>query len=380
MPTRIRFNFFSCMTRAFLRSLVVTACAVLSASCSTTNPYFDAAKPHHRPTGFQNNDNESSAKSLSALMRWQFAALRQGLPKPPQLPTPQVTADRVFIAANARAGALMQPAITWIGHATMLAQLGGLNLITDPVFSQRASPLSFIGPTRQQAPGLALGELPHIDVVLISHNHYDHLDDASVRALNAQPGGAPLFLVPLGIKPWLAERGITHVVELDWWQSHMMRGVELVLTPVKHWSARGLGDQLTTLWGGFAVLAPDCHLYFSGDTGYSKDFADIRQRFADRQQGGGGFDIALIAIGGYEPRWFMSAQHVNPAEAVQIHLDLNAKRSVGVHWGTFDLTDESLDEPPKALAEARRAQGLAEADFFVMAVGETQKLPRRPPR
>ena len=272
----------------------------------------------------------------------------------------------------------MQPAITWIGHATMLAQFGGLNIITDPMFSERASPLSFVGEKRQVAPGLALIDLPHIDVVLISHNHYDHLDDASVRALNAQAGGPPLFVVPVGNKAWMAKRGIANVVELDWWQSHLIGSVELVLTPVQHWSGRGLNDSMTTLWGGYAVFAPDLHLFFSGDTAYSKDFADIRERFAARQ-GSAGFDIALIAIGGYEPGWFMASQHVNPAEAVQIHIDLAARRSVGVHWGTFELTDESLDDPPMQLAQARKAKGVADQDFFVMAIGETRKLPRRMP-
>ena len=201
-----------------------------------------------------------------------------------------------------------------------------------------------------------------------------------MRALANQPGGAPLFIVPLGNKAWMAERGIVNVIELDWWQSHLITSasgpVEVVLTPAQHWSGRGLNDRMATLWGGYAVFAPDCHLFFSGDTGYSKDFRDIRERFAARQ-GNGGFDVALIAIGAYEPRWFMSTQHVNPAEAVQIHLDLAAKQSIGVHWGTFELTDESLDEPPRQLADARREKGLADDAFITLAIGETRKLPRR---
>jgi len=341
----------------------------------------DTPASHHRPGGFQNNYLEFERPSFAKVMKWKFAALRQGLPRPAAVPTPRVAPDLDFIGTNAGAGASMQPAITWVGHATMLAQLGGLNLITDPVFSERVSPVGFAGPKRANAPGLALAELPHIDVVLISHNHYDHLDDASVRALNKQAGGPPLFVVPLGIKAWMAKREITNVVELDWWQSHRVATaggpIEVVLTPVQHWSGRGLNDELETLWGGFAVFAPDQHLFFSGDTAYSKDFIDIREHFKARQAEGGGFDIALIAVGAYEPRWFMRSQHVNPAEAVQIHRDLNAKRSVGIHWGTFELTDESLDEPPKQLAEARRAAGLPDDAFSVMALGETRRLPRR---
>ena len=361
-------------------SLLFLACALLAPPPAVNA---EEAPPHHRPGGFQNNYIEFEPKGLGELLKWKWSAAREGLPRPPATPTPRVAPDTAFVQANARAGATMQPALTWVGHATMLAQFGALNLITDPVFSERVSPLSFVGPKRAVAPGLALAELPHIDVVLISHNHYDHLDDASVRALNAQAGGAPLFVVPLGIKAWMAERDITNVVELDWWQSHTVTSaagaVDIVLTPVQHWSGRGLNDQLQTLWGGYAVFAPDLQLFFTGDTAYSKDFDVIHERFKARQADGGGFDVALIAVGAYEPRWFMSSQHVNPAEAVQIHLDVHAKRSVGIHWGTFELTDESLDEPPQQLAEARRARGLADDAFTVMAIGETRKLPRRTP-
>ncbi len=338
---------------------------------------------HHRAKGFQNNYLEFEPRGLFDLLKWKFEATRDGLPMPPATLTPVVAPDTSFIQANAVAGNRMEPAITWIGHATVLAQFGGLNVITDPVFSERVSPVAFIGPKRHVPPGMSLAQLPHIDVVLISHNHYDHLDDASVRALNSQVGGSPVFIVPLGIKAWMAGRGIVNVVELDWWQSYPIAApagpVEVFLTPVQHWSGRGLNDRLATLWGGYAVFAPDFHLFFTGDTAYSKDFTDIRQHFASRQrpEQGGGFDLALIALGAYEPRWFMRTQHVNPAEAVQIHLDVAAKRSVGIHWGTFELTDESLDEPPRALAKARAEKGLADDAFVVLAIGETRKLPRR---
>jgi N-acyl-phosphatidylethanolamine-hydrolysing phospholipase D len=361
------------------------AAAVLCLLALSGRPAVSAEPPasvpaHHRGERFQNNYLEFEPKGIGALLRWKSEASRDGLPKPPSTPIPQVAPDLAFIASNATAGPMMQPAVTWIGHASTLAQLGGLNVLTDPVFSERVSPLSFVGPKRHVAAALTSAQLPHIDLVLISHNHYDHLDDASVRALARQPGGAPLFIVPLGIKAWMAERGITNVVELDWWQSHPIAApggpVQVVLTPAQHWSGRGLNDRMATLWGSYAVFAPDCHLFFSGDTGYSKDFRDIHDRFAPLQHDGG-FDVALIAIGAYEPRWFMTTQHVNPAEAVQIHLDLAARLSIGVHWGTFELTDESLDEPPRQLADARRAKGLADDAFITLAIGETRKLPRR---
>jgi N-acyl-phosphatidylethanolamine-hydrolysing phospholipase D len=364
--------------------LAAAAAALLLSACATpVNPHYDASKPHHRPGGFQNNYTAYEPKSVWDVASWRWSSWRAGLPKAPATATATMAPDLAFIQTNARAGAAMQPAVTWIGHATVLAQFAGLNVVTDPVFAQRVSPVSFAGPTRAQPPGLSLAQLPHIDVVLISHNHYDHLDEMSVAALNAQAGGAPRFVVPLGLKAWLLERGVAaaRVTKLDWWQAQALApGVEVVLTPAQHWSGRGLTDRLATLWGGFAVFAPDFHFFYSGDTGYSQDFQDIAKRFAHRQGAGqgGGFDIALLPIGAYEPRWFMQQQHTNPQESVRIHRELGAKRSLGVHWGTFqNLTDESLDEPPQALSQARRNQGLTDDDFFVLAVGETRKIPRR---
>ncbi len=365
---------------------IVAFCILFTlASCATVNDDYNATKKHHRPEGFQNNYTDATDKSRVDLLRWQWERARAGLPKPPEKPTAVISADMKFVGANI--GLVQEPAITWIGHATMLVQMGGLNILTDPVFSERASPVQFAGPKRYQAPGIALKDLPRIDVVLLSHNHYDHLDTASVKALNAQAGGAPLFVVPLGVKKWFAAEGITNVQQLDWWDKTTVTSVkgaaagqvEVHFTPVQHWSARSLGDRRATLWGGFALFAKDFHTYFSGDTGYSRDFIDTQKHFAARQTEalGGGFDMALIAVGAYEPRWFMKEQHVNPSEAVQIHLDLQAKRSIGVHWGTFDLTDESLDQPPKDLAAARAAKKLPQEAFDVMAIGQTLKLPRR---
>jgi N-acyl-phosphatidylethanolamine-hydrolysing phospholipase D len=381
-PRRLRFH--PAFVATWIAASLLVAALVLSACTTPANPHYDASKKHHRPGGFQNNYSSYEPKSVFEVAAWRWQSWRAGLPKAPQNATATVAPDLGFIHANARSGAAMQPAVTWIGHATVLAQFSGLNLITDPVFAERVSPVSFAGPTRAQAPGLTLAQLPRIDVVLISHNHYDHLDEYSVKALAAQAGGPPLFVVPLGLKAWLAGQGVrAEVVELDWWQAHALApDIELVLTPAQHWSGRGLTDRLATLWGGFAVFASDLHFFYSGDTGYSRDFQDIAARFAGRQGAarGGGFDIALLPIGAYEPRWFMQQQHTNPAEAVQIHRELAAKRSLGVHWGTFqNLTDESLDEPPHALAAARRSQGVAADAFFVLAVGQTHKLPRRGP-
>ncbi|WP_247652720.1 MBL fold metallo-hydrolase [Ideonella aquatica] len=297
-------------------------------------------------------------KPFMEVLRWRLSRESAPLPDPP-LPAAQPQLDAPL------------PNLTWIGHATMLLRLPGLTLITDPQFSERASPFSFAGPKRAYPPGVALSALPKVDVVLISHNHYDHLDVASVQALAAQPGGAPLFVVPLGLKAWFADLGITNVVELGWWQSRTVNGAEIVLTPAHHWSARGVFDRRQTLWGGFAVFSGGLRLLYTGDTGYADDFKDIRADFANR----GPFDLALIPVGCYEPRGFMQDQHVNPADAVRIFQDLGARRAVGVHWGTFaDLCDEPLDQAPKDLAVARQAAGLPEVAFSVMRRGETRAI------
>jgi N-acyl-phosphatidylethanolamine-hydrolysing phospholipase D len=351
------------------------------------NPYFNPAKKHHRPDGFQNNYKSFRGKRLSEILQWRWQAWRAGHPSPLTEALPVVAPDLAFIHANAQAGLQMQPAMTWIGHITVLAQIGGLNILTDPVFSDRCFPVQWAGPKRQTPPGLTLDQLPHIDVVLLSHNHYDHMDEGSLTALAAQAGGAPLFITPLGHKHWFARRGIHHVIELDWWDTHVLAATEhsaripVTLTPAQHWSARTATDAMRSLWGGFVVRSPDCHLFFAGDTAYSKDFVDIAQHFAREHTPalGGGFDMALLPIGAYEPRWFMKDQHCNPQESVQIFEDLGAKHALAVHWGTFQLTDEALDEPPRALHLALQARHIPAERFAVLAVGATLRVtPRRP--
>ena len=361
------------------RTITALALACSLSGCSGAPKVPDPGKPHHKAEGYQNNYDGNVVKPFSDLLRWKLDQVKNSLPPDPKTPTPTVKPDLSFIQANARAGAAMVPAVTWIGHASALIQASGVNVLTDPIFSERAFPVQFAGPKRAQPPGVLLADLPHVDVVVISHNHYDHLDRNSVFALSQQAGGSPLFLVPLGLKAWMEGIGITHVQELDWWQSAVVGKAEFVLTPVQHWSARTLSDRRETLWGGWAAFGPDFHWYYSGDTGYSRDFADTRARFAERQSAsnGGGFDLALVAIGAYEPRWFMKEQHLNPAESVQVHRDVGAKRSVAVHWGTFNLTDEALDQPPLDLAAARTAASVSADDFFLLAIGETRKLPAR---
>jgi N-acyl-phosphatidylethanolamine-hydrolysing phospholipase D len=364
------------MALAGLKYVFIAILFIACSNITAQNPASNAAssKAHHTATGFKNNYANTVSKSFTDVLRWQWQAWRASTPI--SLPTPSVKADLALLKSP------HLPTVTWIGHATALVQANGLNVLVDPIFSERASPVQLFGPKRAQAPGVALADLPAIDAVLISHNHFDHLDRTSVAQLDEiakSAGKTTLFLVPLGNKKWFNDIGIDSVVELDWWDKHSLKGVDFHLTPVQHWSARGINDRSATLWGGWSVFGADFHWYYAGDTGYSLDFSDTAKHFAARQsaESGGGFDLALIPIGAYEPRWFMAQQHVNPMESVRIHQDVGAKRSLGVHWGTFLLTDEPLDQPPRDLAFARQALGVKEADFSVFAIGESRQFAKR---
>ncbi len=257
------------------------------------------------------------------------------------------------------AGATGVPRVTWLGHATVLIEYLGTTVLTDPMLTERASPLSFAGPLRVTPPALSLAELPPIDYVVISHNHYDHLDRPSAEAI----GNRATWLVPLGYRELLARWGIDKVVELDWWQSHEEGLVSITATPGQHWTARGLFDRYRALWAGWSIRIGDFKAYYAGDTGYNDtQFKEIGDRL-------GPFDLGLIPIGGYRPRWFMRDMHVEPEESVRIHQDVRARLSIGVAWGAFPLTAEPIDEPPRLLAEA--ATHLIGSRFITVKLGET---------
>lgn len=309
---------------------------------------------HHGPSRFRNNhphQRHGARSFLRFLWDWQRKPFAR-------VDFPLARNDPAFLAGNRT-----QPTLTWVGHSTFLVQLGGLNVLTDPHFTQRASPLAFAGPARLAPPGLALRDLPPLDLVLISHDHYDHLDEGSVAWL-AQHHPRAVFVVPLGLRRWLQRLRAANIVELDWWQAHAGHGFTVSAVPAQHFSGRGPTDRNRTLWCGFVVEIAGKRLFFAGDTGYSKDFADIGARFAP-------IDLALIPIGAYQPRSFMRPVHVDPEEAVRIHQDIGSRKSIAMHWGTFRLTTEPLDEPPQRLLAALRAAGIAPERFAVMKLGET---------
>jgi L-ascorbate metabolism protein UlaG (beta-lactamase superfamily) len=254
-------------------------------------------------------------------------------------------------------------ALTFVNHSTFLIQTDVLNVLTDPVWSERVSPLRWAGPRRVRAPGVAFEKLPPIQLVLVSHSHYDHMDLATLRRLERR--FRPLFLTGLGNGRLLSSRGLGRVEELDWWHSFRTEsGVEVTMTPAQHFSRRGLLDTNRSLWGGFLLRDERRKVYFAGDSGYGPHFAEVGRRF-------GGVDVALLPIGAYEPRWFMRPHHVNPEEAVRVHLDLRSRQSVAMHFGTFQLTDEPIDEPVRALGDALARHCVPERDFRVPRFGET---------
>lgn len=298
-------------------------------------------------------------KSFLDVLKWQFAGGKEQWPssvanelKP--APAPRFTEQA---AVN----------IFFINHATFLIQAQGINILTDPLFSERASPFSWAGPRRSRPPAMALNDLPPIDVILISHNHYDHMDEAALKKLAERFD--PIFIMPLANARHLPGLDPAKVKELDWWQSHSpAAGMEVSLTPVQHWSARGLGDRNESLWGGFLIrFSQGPAIFFAGDTGYTSWFKDIRQRHQ-------AIEIALLPIGAYEPRWFMRDQHMNPEEAVQAHLDLGAAFSLGMHFETIQLTDEGFERPRQALTAAiakLSAEGAFKGEFVAPLHGES---------
>jgi L-ascorbate metabolism protein UlaG (beta-lactamase superfamily) len=259
--------------------------------------------------------------------------------------------------------------VTFIGHATFLIQTSAENILTDPMYSERAGPLNLVGPRRVRQPAVRLDDLPPISIVLLSHNHYDHCDVRTLRTLAVRFD--PLVVTPLGNGRLVRSAGIRRVEELDWWQASRASTLPVTVTPARHFSARSPLDRNRALWGGFMLAVPgSARIFFAGDTAYGPFFRDIRERL-------GPADLALLPIGAYEPRWFMQSVHMNPAEAVQAHLDLEAAESIGMHFGTFQLTTEGIDDPLRALDEARRSKNVPPSRFRTLRFGESARIEKQ---
>lgn len=333
------------------------ALMIISNSCSSN---VENVKPHHTNNGFRNLNFEAEAKGFGDVLLWQFSRLFQDLPS-------LDPADYKFEILQNNGESLRinknKLSATWVGHATVLIQIDGKNILTDPIWSERCSPISFLGPKRYTPVGIKIDDLPNIHIVLISHNHYDHMDIPTLKELEKR--FSPHFFVGLKNGKLLRSEGLQKIVELDWWDSYSIFDLEINFTPTQHFSARGILDRNKTLWGSFVVRSKNYGFYFAGDTGYFSGFLEIGKKFPN-------LDLAILPIGAYEPRWFMKPVHMNPVDSVKAFLDLNAKYMIPMHYQTFVLTDEALDEPLRFTKEEFAKQVKDISRLIDLKIGETR--------
>ena len=318
-------------------------------------PYRGPESDHFDGKRFRNTNRSIGHESAPSVLKWMLNREAGPWRRIEQAPGPKP-------AEEVGAGTCR---VTFVGHATLLVQMHGLNILTDPVWATRIGPSGMIGPKRFRAPAILFDELPPIHLVLLSHNHYDHLCLPTMKRLWAKHR-APV-VTGLGNAALLRRHGIENVVELDWWQTENVGDFEVTGVEMQHFSGRGPSDRDVTLWMGLTVHHPDGQMLFCGDTGYGDHFERIRERVGSPR-------VALIPIGAFRPRWFMSRVHVDPLQAVQAHLDLGAERSVGMHYGTFKLADDGMDEPVEELAKAREDLGVSKDAFRVLEHGQPADL------
>jgi L-ascorbate metabolism protein UlaG (beta-lactamase superfamily) len=320
----------------------------------------DSPKQHHTEKGFQNLDPRVGAKGFGPVILWKLGNLFKSMPsteaKDYKIET--IPNDGAKVRGNKN-----RMSFTWIGHASVLIQLDGKNILTDPIWSERCSPISFIGPKRYTNPGIKLDELPPIDIIVISHNHYDHMDLPTLKELDKR--FKPTIYAGLGNKDFLKNEGLTNVVELDWWDIRFDKDLKITFTPTQHFSGRGLFDRAETLWGSYIIEGKSETVYFAGDTGYFPGFKEIGKRFPK-------IDAAILPIGAYEPRWFMKPIHMNPEDTLQAFSDLGAKYLLPMHYLTFVLTDEALDEPLKFTKSLFESQKINLNSLLDLKIGESK--------
>lgn len=328
-----------------------------------------AVPDHHRPDGFTNPWPAAETHGFRDFLKWSLVERRKNPRRPDPEPAVFKRAEPAFVVPRTVPSQLT---LTWVGHSSFLIQLGGLNILTDPVWSKRASPVQFAGPKRWVPAGVDFNQLPPIDVVVISHDHYDHLDSGTISRLTERYP-AVAWYAPLRVGAFLKQHGAREVTESDWWQENSFLDLRLTCVPAQHFSGRTLGKRNTTLWGGWVLRSLHHSLFFAGDTALHPDFATIVRRC-------GPFDLAILPIGAYEPRWFMGSVHMNPEDCVQAMSQLRGGQEgkslimAASHWGTFKLTDEPMDEPPRKMRELWQAAGLAPDALWILNHGETRNL------
>ena len=323
---------------------------------------------HHRAEGgFRNPWPSAELHGFLDFLKWSLIERRRNPRRPDPDPTVFTTVDPAYIVPRAAPDLFT---ITWIGHTSFLIQVAGLNVLTDPVWSDRASPVQFAGPKRWVPPAIEFDRLPPVDAVILSHDHYDHLDSSTVSRL-AERYPAAVWYAPLRVGDFLRRRGARDVIERDWWEESTLGDLHLTCVPAQHFSGRSLFNRNSTLWCGWALRAADVNVFFAGDTALHPEYRSIAERC-------GPFDVAILPIGAYEPRWFMGAVHMNPEDCVEAVDRLEAgqqgKRLVmaAAHWGTFKLTDEPMDEPPARMHERWKESGRDRENLWIMRHGETR--------
>ena len=338
----------------------------------------DAESHHRKGGGFRNPWPSAQPHGLSGVLKWALTRRQQPEPATPrQQPDELPPRDHRSAHRDGQVEGLVSPpsdclTVTWIGHSTFLIQSGGVNILTDPIWSARASPVSFAGPRRSTAAGIPFERLPEIDATLVSHDHYDHLDDATVRMLTARFPGMQ-WLAPLGVGPFLRKRNAARIIELDWWDDRDLGSFSALCTPAQHFSGRFPWNRDATLWCGWAIRIGDFRLFFAGDTALHGEFRRISDRF-------GPFDAAILPIGAYEPRWFMRPVHMDPVESVEAFQQLVAAEParpcvmIPSHWGTFRLTDEPLSEPPLLARQAWKNSGWNDELLAILRPGQSRVI------
>ena len=343
------------MMRLFAGALL--ALLPLLLSCTAAPAYQGSPSDHFDGSTFVNRKPMNKTPGDFIKLAWGAVTDPRTWPDWIEIETGQVAQARV------NSGIV----VTFINHATFLIQVDGVNILTDPVYSKRTSPVQWLGPKRVHAPGVALANLPPIDIVLISHNHYDHLDKDTLQQLFERQEQPPVILAGLGNGQLFQRLGLHSYHDMDWNDRFETHGLEVVFTECRHRSGRGIGDQMKTLWGSFVLKTSAGNIYFAGDTGYGPH---LRQAGTEH----GPFALSLLPIGAYDPRWFMADVHLNPEEAVKAHQDLRSRQSIAMHFGTFRLTYEGIEEPLTDLQLAIEKYALAPQRFLVLEPGQSKVI------